>query len=160
MSNVQILRNEPPKSSADHSSWLKPNWRGWFAFLLVLGLGSSDVDAGNIPVALSWGLDDSGQLGQGTQVTFPAPTGIDQTGVLAGKTVVKTVSGGRHMLALTSEGKVYAWGDNSSRQLGNNSVVSSSGPVEIGIAPGSELFGKTAIDIAATQNTSFLITSD
>jgi alpha-tubulin suppressor-like RCC1 family protein len=128
--------------------------------LAMLWLGVSPIQAANVPVALGWGLDDHGQLGQGSQVVFPTPTPIDQTGALAGKTVVKTVSGGRHVLALTADGKVYAWGDNSSRQLGNNSNIHSSSPVEVMAAPGSELIGKTVIDIAATQNTSLLVTSD
>jgi len=114
--------------------------------------------AASVPVALGWGLDDSGQLAQGIQVAFPTPTPIDQTGALASKTVVKTVSSGRHVLALTSDGKVYAWGDNSSQQLGNNSNIPSSSPVQVG-APG-ELASKTVIDIAVTQNTSFLLTTD
>lgn len=132
----------------------------WLVLFSVFGWLVTPIKAANVPVALGWGLDDHGQLGQGTQVVFPTPTPIDQTGALAGKTVVKTVSGGRHVLALTADGKVYAWGDNSSRQLGNNSNLPSSSPVEVMAAPSSELVGKTVIDIAATQNTSFLITSD
>lgn len=126
--------------------------------LVCLGMTCAHAHAASVPVALGWGLDDSGQLAQGIQVAFPTPTPIDQTGALASKTVVKTVSSGRHVLALTSDGKVYAWGDNSSQQLGNNSNIPSSSPVQVG-APG-ELASKTVIDIAVTQNTSFLLTTD
>lgn len=128
--------------------------------LTLVLFGGAHLHAANVPVALGWGLDDHGQLGLGTQVVFPTPTLIDHTGVLAGKSVVKTVSGGRHVLALTADGKVYAWGDNSSRQLGNNSNIGSSSPVEVGIGSVAGLTGKTVIDIAATGSTSFLLTSD
>jgi alpha-tubulin suppressor-like RCC1 family protein len=130
----------------------------WVVLFSVFGWLVAPIKAANVPVALGWGLDDHGQLGQGTQVVFPTPTPIDQTGALAGKTVVKTVSGGRHVLALTADGKVYAWGDNSSRQLGNNLNLPSSSPVEVQMV--GDLIGKTVIDIAATSSTSFLLTSD
>jgi alpha-tubulin suppressor-like RCC1 family protein len=137
---------------------LAPRKGVWGAVLSLVWICLTHAQGGNVPVGLGWGLDDSGQLGQGKQVVFASPTPIGQTGALAGKTVVKTVSGGRHVLALTADGKVYAWGDNSSRQLGNNSNLPSSSPVEVLMV--GDLIGKHVIDIAATQTTSLLVTSD
>ena len=36
------------------------------------------------------------------------------SGALSGKTVIAIASGSSHTLVLTSDGKVFAWGENSS----------------------------------------------
>jgi alpha-tubulin suppressor-like RCC1 family protein len=40
------------------------------------------------------------------------------TGVLANKTVTAIAAGGNHVLILTSDGQVYAFGKNTGSQLG------------------------------------------
>ena len=68
----------------------------------------------------SWGRDDTGLLGMGPGVT----TQLTPTEVTLGPPfdasdrVVKVAIGSTHALALTMQGHVYAWGDNTFGQLG------------------------------------------
>lgn len=129
----------------------------WLAlFWTALGVGEMRAEGGL--TALGWGRDDSGQLGLGTKVVFETPTVLPQTGALAGKTIIKTVAGDRHVLALTADQKVFAWGDNQGGQLGNPDLLPSSVPTEVPFP--EELVGKTVIDLAVTLSASFLLTAD
>lgn len=67
-----------------------------------------------------WGVNSSGELGDGTNTPSDVPVAVDQSGALAGKTVTAITSGVASRCALTSDGKVFCWGDNSSGQLGDN----------------------------------------
>ncbi|ANW17172.1 RCC1 domain-containing protein [Streptomyces clavuligerus] len=63
----------------------------------------------------SWGDNASGQLGNGGRADQTVPA------VVPGLQKIKDVAaGGRHALALDTDGQVYSWGDNSYGQLGNN----------------------------------------
>ncbi len=72
--------------------------------------------------AFAWGLNDQGQLGDGTNILF-APNGrglpgpVTATGVLAGRTVVGLAAGQAHSLAVCSDGTVAAWGYNLTADL-------------------------------------------
>ncbi len=90
----------------------------------------------------SWGANNRGQLGDGTTTNRPLPVAVDMTGALAGKTVVDVRTRGDYCLALTSDGKLYAWGRNSSGQLGDGTSTMRTSPVLISI-PGRTV---TAID--------------
>src|SRR5262249_50719756 len=65
----------------------------------------------------SWGIDLNGQLGDGGHRTASAvPVRVH----LASGTKVSAVSaGGDHALALTTTGRVLAWGDNEFGELGD-----------------------------------------
>jgi alpha-tubulin suppressor-like RCC1 family protein len=67
-----------------------------------------------------WGLNDWGQLGDGTMVNRTAPTAV-----LGGMTFSKIATGGSHVCALTSAGDAYCWGLNVSGQLGNGTHTAS-----------------------------------
>ncbi len=109
----------------------------------------------------AWGQNTYGQLGEDATVNYFTPKAVDQTGVLAGKTIVQLVCGGSHSLALSSEGKVYSWGDNGSGQLGDNTTTRRNKPVEVNTANGtSALFGKNVIAIAAGEAHSLALCSD
>jgi alpha-tubulin suppressor-like RCC1 family protein len=129
----------------------------WLAlFWTALGVGEMRAEGGL--TALGWGRDDSGQLGLGTKVVFETPTVLPQTGALAGKTIIKTVAGARHVLALTADQKVFAWGDGLNGLLGGHYSRPSSAPVEMPLPEG--LAGKTVIDLAVTSSASYLLTAD
>lgn len=77
----------------------------------------------------SWGLNDYGQLGDGTttQRISPVAVNIDQT------LTFSMVSAGElyHSLALTTDGKLYAWGANYYGQLGDGTNIQRNSPVPI-----------------------------
>lgn len=63
---------------------------------------------------LSWGNGEYGRCGNGKrQQLVPEPVEL-----LAGKMVVAVAAGAQHTLALTADGRVYAWGKNDAGQLG------------------------------------------
>ena len=71
--------------------------------------------------AYAWGDNRSGQLGNGTTTQQNTPVPVKKPAdVSADFTYVQISAGYRHSLALGSDGYVYAWGDNTYAQLGNN----------------------------------------
>ncbi len=74
-----------------------------------------------------WGWNSSGQMGDGTTANFPEP--VDVTSLTSGVSAVST--GYAHTCALTAMGGLKCWGGNSSGELGNNTLTSSSTPVNV-----------------------------
>jgi alpha-tubulin suppressor-like RCC1 family protein len=67
----------------------------------------------------TWGFNADGQLGHGVRSSLPQ-LGIPSPVKIAGFSDLSAVSGGSfHSLAVTNDGTVYAWGDNTHGQLGN-----------------------------------------
>lgn len=94
----------------------------------------------------SWGDNTYGQLGNGTLVTSTSPVPVKTYGTpMQSKAITKVSAGSNFVLALASDGTVYSWGINANGQLGNNSTINSSLPVQI-----TALSGVT--DIAAGDN--------
>jgi alpha-tubulin suppressor-like RCC1 family protein len=74
----------------------------------------------------AWGLNDHGQLGNGTITNSRVPV------LVQGLTNVVAIAGGMdHNLALRSDGTVWAWGYNGNGQLGNGTATNSGVPVEV-----------------------------
>ncbi len=83
---------------------------------------------------------------------------VDQTGVLAGKTVIAASAGAYHSLVLCSDGTLAAWGTNDNGQLGNGSKVTSTVPVRV--TSTGALAGKTVVAISASTWGSTALCSD
>src|ERR1019366_2376064 len=62
----------------------------------------------------AWGSNDAGQLGMG--VPFPALPYPRKVPGLSNITAI--AAGSRHSVALTLDGKVFSWGDNTAGQMG------------------------------------------
>ncbi len=108
----------------------------------------------------TWGVGGSGQLGNGSYSNATsgpvAVVGVGGTGTLGG--VDELAAGPNHMVAATSGGTVYAWGSNSSGQLGVASPSQSATPITVGGPSGSgQLNGLAAV--AAGQGTSYGLSS-
>src|SRR5437870_3306635 len=75
-----------------------------------------------------WGSNHFGELGSSPSTlaisAFPRP--IDGF-----SNAVTVAAGGTHALALTADGRVFAWGTNASGQLGNGTTNSSATPVQV-----------------------------
>jgi alpha-tubulin suppressor-like RCC1 family protein len=102
--------------------------------------GATAVEAGNSHAcALTteggvkcWGINDFGQLGNGT--TDHSVTPVDVDGLTSGVTGI--AAGYRHACATLASGRVKCWGHNSGGQLGNGTLSSSNVPVNvIGLIP-------------------------
>ncbi len=108
----------------------------------------------------AWGGNGFGQLGDGTTTQRTTPVQVVSTGVLAGKTVVAIAAGASHSLALTTEGKVYAWGYDAYGQLGDGlgSNADRSSPIAVDMS--GALAGKTVVGIAAGAHHSLALTAD
>ena len=106
----------------------------------------------------AWGSNGVGQLGDGTQVPKTVPVQVDASGALAGKTVVAIAAGSAHSLALTSDGRVFAWGDNFHGKLGDGGTQMRLTPVAVDTS--GALAGKSVVAIGAGQNHSLALTAD
>jgi RHS repeat-associated protein len=77
----------------------------------------------------AWGNDQYGQMGNGTSKETEYFYKPEQVKKLTG--VVAIASGFATAYALTSEGKVWAWGNGTKGELGNGGTTSSDEPVEV-----------------------------
>jgi alpha-tubulin suppressor-like RCC1 family protein len=97
----------------------------------------------------TWGYNFYGQLGDGstTQRSMPA-----QVSGLTGVVAIAS-NGGNHVLALKSDGTVWAWGANRAGQIGNASSDNQLTPVQISGATG-------IVAIAAGHDHSLALNAD
>jgi hypothetical protein len=76
--------------------------------------------------AWAWGLNEDGQLGDGTTIDRHTPVQVQN---LSG---IQTISaGGYHGLALKNDGTVWAWGANFKGQLGDGTTIFRPTPVQV-----------------------------
>jgi alpha-tubulin suppressor-like RCC1 family protein len=75
----------------------------------------------------AWGLNNHGQLGDGT--TTDQPTPVQVTGLTGNITAI--AAGEFHTIALRNDGTVWDWGYNSVGQLGNGTTTNSVTPVNV-----------------------------
>ena len=75
----------------------------------------------------AWGNNSNGQLGDGSTASKNTP--VQVVSGLSGMAAVSTGSG--HTVALKNDGTVWAWGNNSSGQLGDGSTTSKNTPVQV-----------------------------
>jgi alpha-tubulin suppressor-like RCC1 family protein len=97
---------------------------------------------------LAWGDNGDGQIGDNTSGTgrfLPVPV-KDPAGTGLLSSIVALSAGGRHSLAVKSDGTVWAWGRNTVGQLGDGSSTASNLPIQVKDPAGSgTLSGITAV---------------
>lgn len=102
--------------------------------------------------AWSWGQNDAGQLGNGSitvqNQSIPAKVSTERR-------FQSLSAGDAHVLALATDGTVWAWGENGSGQLGDESTVDRSEPIAV-----HGLSDVTVRQVVAGGNTSFALTED
>ena len=76
----------------------------------------------------TWGYNDTGQLGQG----FTGGQNAIPSQVTGGGSWATVSMGYYHVAAIKTNGTLWIWGDNTNGQLGNNSVVSTNSPIQVG----------------------------
>jgi putative cell wall-binding protein/alpha-tubulin suppressor-like RCC1 family protein len=107
----------------------------------VIGLGSGvvSVSAGQghtCAVTLGgavrcWGENDYGQLGNGSVTGSGLGVGVPVDVVGLGSGAVMVAGGGRHTCAVTSDGAVKCWGENTDGELGDGTTTLSEVPVDV-----------------------------
>lgn len=107
---------------------------------------------------VAWGYNAHGQLGTLPKVNPAVPNPVEDSGVLAGKTVTALATGFYHSLALGVDATVAAWGSNRGGWLGNGEDTNHSPPVAVGFS--GALKDRMVISLAAGQIHSLALCSD
>ncbi len=96
----------------------------------------------------AWGDNDRGQLGNGTRTSSDVPLQVD---LPKGVSFATVSSGGYASYAIDGSGRLWAWGDNRSGQLGSGrGTAVSTTPVNVGIRAAQ--VSSTAQNVAAFRN--------
>jgi alpha-tubulin suppressor-like RCC1 family protein len=90
------------------------------------GQHSSGINAADNSLWI-WGLNNNGQLGDGTTIYKP-----DIDTFLSEKSWTSVDAGGTHTVAIDITGALYTWGQNTVGQLGDGTTIDKSSPVQIG----------------------------
>jgi uncharacterized protein (TIGR03118 family) len=101
----------------------------------------------------SWGLGNFGRLGHGDQEDRTTPTKI--AGVLDEKHVAVATHGNGASYAITDDGALYAWGQNSNGQLGLGDLANRLVPTQV-----TALDSETVIDVATGTSHTLALTAD
>ncbi|MNJ94746.1 Regulator of chromosome condensation (RCC1) repeat protein [compost metagenome] len=77
------------------------------------------------------GSNNKGQLGNGTAEEPVVPSAIDTSGALIGKKITDIVTASLVSYALSEDGDLFAWGDNSNGHLADEVISQSQVPVAV-----------------------------
>lgn len=114
----------------------------------------------------SWGLNGSGQLGDGSTTRRDWPVAVNSSSgssALFGRTVVAISAGTDHSLALCADGAIASWGSNLDGTIGDGSPTTTVRTTAVMVGTGSgtsALFGKSVVAIAAAPTHSLALCSD
>ena len=109
---------------------------------------SHSLGVTSIGIAYAWGANDSRQLGDNTATSKRSPVTVFG-GIM---NWIQVSAGGSHSLGVTIAGIAYAWGSNSSGQLGDDTTSSRSSPVTVigGITNWSQVSGGSTHSLGVT----------
>ena len=93
----------------------------------------------------TWGYNEHGQLGHGHTGIRSTPNRVT-TFAPADTSVIGIAAGGRHVVALLSDGTIYTWGDGGNGQLGHDSKAVELSPRRVSDFPSQ---GRRIVAIAA-----------
>jgi alpha-tubulin suppressor-like RCC1 family protein len=85
---------------------------------------------------MSWGANGEGQLGDGKPGNRATPVRVK---LPSGSRVTALAAGNAHSLALTTSGRVLAWGNDRSGELGNGSTHNRLSPVRVKLPSGTKV---------------------
>ncbi len=103
---------------------------GVTGFTAVAAGGEHTLAIGSDGNLYAWGDNGYGELGNGTTTSSTTPVEVHMpAGILA----TQIAAGLLDSLAIGSDGKVYAWGDNGYNELGDGNSTDSSVPVKVSL---------------------------
>lgn len=108
----------PPSPDPDFPLPPGPFIAAGYSHTCALGLNGSTY---------CWGLNENGQLGDGTTTLRRTPTPVS-TGLL----MSRITAGQSHSCGITSDGTAYCWGDNTYGQLGDGTTSDRLTPTAVG----------------------------
>ena len=120
--------------------------------------GSTACVLASTGAAYCWGLGTSGQLGNGLSVNKLVPVSVSTSGALSGVTLTQLDVGQLFTCGLSSAGAAYCWGDNTSGELGNGLLSTSSTPQAV-TTTGTPLSGVTLTQVNAGAATACAVGS-
>ncbi len=145
---------------------------GTAARIIQVAAGQSfGLALGRDGAVYSWGSNGSGQLGLGDTTTRGAPVALPRTGTsgdlplltTTAQRIVQVSAGNAHCLALSLDGRVYAWGAAGNGRLGNGTTTPNlSVPTEItgsGDLPAAGSAGRI-VQVVAGQSASYALGAD
>ena len=83
---------------------------------------------GSSGAAYCWGLNATGELGDGSTANSTVPVAVDTSGALAGQTVTQISAAGGETCVVDAAGRAYCWGNS---ELGDGNNASSDVPVAV-----------------------------
>ncbi len=85
-----------------------------------------------------WGLNDNGQLGDGTRVSSLEP---QKASMPLGRESVEISAGSYHTCTLLDDGSIRCWGSNSFGQLGDGTTIERTTPITVNLGSGVSAIG-------------------
>jgi alpha-tubulin suppressor-like RCC1 family protein len=117
--NTTVSKSSPVQTISGGSTWK------------AVGAGVNWINAIKKDGTLwSWGNGANGRLGTGTATTRSSPT--QESGAATNWKVISSALQGSHALGIRITGDMYAWGLNSSGQIGDNATVQVLAPKQVG----------------------------
>lgn len=112
--------------------------------------------------AYCWGMNDHGELGNGSTASSSVPVAIDMSGALNNKTIKSISGGGYYTCAIASDDNAYCWGSNYSGTLGSNSNYGGTAPTvsPVAVNTSGALNNKTIKTISAGNSATCAIAYD
>jgi alpha-tubulin suppressor-like RCC1 family protein len=109
-------------------------------------------------IIYAWGSNSIGQLGDGTTLDRLTPVLVSLAGLPANTRFTCIAAGSSHSLAVSTEGKLYSWGNNYSAQLGDGTFINRSSPTQVNVQ--AVPVGTRFSSVAASSSTSMALTTD
>lgn len=103
----------------------------------------------------TWGVNSSGQLGDGSWANKNVPTRV---AILT--EIIRIAAGYSHSLALKKDGTLWAWGANGNGQLGDGTIDNRSTPIQVKDPSDPSTFLTNVIAVAAGERHSLVLKSD
>jgi alpha-tubulin suppressor-like RCC1 family protein len=145
-----------PKTELQPSTQLrKAVFGSSLSFVTVVGIQAL-LNCGSAAAILTWGSNNTGQLGDGTTEARFAPIRVDPA-VGPGPRLIMVNATEQHTLALDAMGRVYGWGLNDSGQIGDGSIEMRVRPVQIQFA---DLPTNSVVNMIAASDSHSMALSD